>query len=361
MAVPQLPGVEEGRNQTETIQNLFDAYVKLRREVEFLLNNLDSTNVKTLDANVTRIKNLKAELVVTNTLITNFLYATEGRIARLTVDHLLSEDILSGALQMNYVEIKDQYIRLIQADRRDDLPQVQYTAEDETTLLYWKDDTEAEMTFDETAYPVMVYQYDRYIKREIGFSEVDGLMVPLDVFGVGTGTGNNGKGRIFKDVDEFKVEYLHGSTGESIGLRMDNDGMRKVGGTGDVQVRNVAISNDSPEDIPGLEDNDQQIRPDDHSSYDVQDVAEDTLLEAGGPAFVRVANGSTITLYNGLSTYNRVQNEETVCGMEIRIIRNIGDTNVTVTPGANQDYASDIVIVPGAERAFYIGYYPSGL
>jgi len=352
MAVPRLPGVEEGRNQTETIQNLFDAFVKMRREVEFLMLNLDSTNVKTLDANVTRIKNLKAELIVTNTLITNFLYATEGRIARLTVDHLLTEDILSGAEHLNYVDIKDQYIRLIQADRRDDLPQVQYTAEDETTLLYWKDVTESEMTFIETAFPVMVYQYDRYIKREIGFHEDGTYMIPLDVYGVGTGTGDYGKGRIFKDVDEFKVEYLHGGTGESIGLRMDNDGMRKVGGTGDVQIRNVAISNDSPEDIPGLEDNDQQIRPDDHSSYDIQDVSESTLLVAGGPGFVRASNEITITLYNGLSTYN---------GMEIRVIRNWGEDDVTVTPGDNQDYAADVVLAPGTERPFYIGHHPAGL
>jgi len=111
----------------------------------------------------------------------------------------------------------------------------------------------------------------------------------------------------------------------------------------------------------GIKDNDIFVDTDDYSSYDIQDVAENTLLVAGGPGFIRASNEITITLYNGLSTYNRTVGDVTTQGMEIRIIRNVGDDAVTVTPGDNQDYATDIVLAPGGERPFYICYYPLGI
>jgi len=384
-SVPGIAGVPTGANDKEKIQWLVtaysaleDSYVRLMRDLENALQSLDSNNVKELDANITKFKNLVADTIITNTLVTQTLYAEKGYIAELTVDQLDTSDKVQRYLldpsdplrtaPVYYVKVFDQYVQHIEAIIEDEPATTeQVTLRDGTTLLYWSPNELGVIDHKGTTttandYPVTIWHYTEYIKMESTFKDIEGTTIPMTQYGVGTGTGDNGKGYAYKDaLNAMHVGVYHSTTGDPIEIALDNDGLRKVGGTGDVQVRNVAISNDSPEDIPGLEDNDQQIRPDDHSSYDVQDVAEDTLLEAGGPAFVRVANGSTITLYNGLSTYNRVQNEETVCGMEIRIIRNIGDTNVTVTPGANQDYASDIVIVPGAERAFYIGYYPSGL
>lgn len=44
-----LPKVEEGQNIQETVRNLFEAMYKFRKELEFLLVNIDSTNIGSVD------------------------------------------------------------------------------------------------------------------------------------------------------------------------------------------------------------------------------------------------------------------------------------------------------------------------
>lgn len=44
-----LPKVEEGRNIEETVKNLFDAMYKFKKELEFLLANIDSSNIGSID------------------------------------------------------------------------------------------------------------------------------------------------------------------------------------------------------------------------------------------------------------------------------------------------------------------------
>ena len=195
------------------VRTLADMLMRYRRELEYLLNGqLDEDNGL-------------VPSIVTNSVITNVLLAKEGRIARLTVDHLLTEDILLGAAHMYYMDFQDQYARWIQADRRDDLPQVQYTDED-GVLLYWKDAEHTEMLWTSTEWPVMVYQYDRYIKREIGFFDDDGTMVPMDVFGVGTGSEvdpNRGRGFIIKDTSGLLLKYIK-ADGTEVWMRLGENG-----------------------------------------------------------------------------------------------------------------------------------------
>lgn len=45
MAEVIIPGVNKGKDDKETIQNLFDAYIRLRRELDFMLQNLDGMNI----------------------------------------------------------------------------------------------------------------------------------------------------------------------------------------------------------------------------------------------------------------------------------------------------------------------------
>lgn len=49
MANIKLPSIEEGRNIEETIKNLFDAMYKFKKELEFLLVNIDSANLNNVD------------------------------------------------------------------------------------------------------------------------------------------------------------------------------------------------------------------------------------------------------------------------------------------------------------------------
>ncbi len=44
-----LPAVEEGRNLEETVRNLFDTLFKFRKELQFILANIDSSNIGSID------------------------------------------------------------------------------------------------------------------------------------------------------------------------------------------------------------------------------------------------------------------------------------------------------------------------
>ena len=49
MGLFDLPIVEEGQNVEETVRNLFDAMHKFKKELEFLLANIDSSNIGSVD------------------------------------------------------------------------------------------------------------------------------------------------------------------------------------------------------------------------------------------------------------------------------------------------------------------------
>lgn len=49
MGLFDLPVIEEGRNTDETVRNLFDSMYKFKKELEFLLVNIDSTNIGSVD------------------------------------------------------------------------------------------------------------------------------------------------------------------------------------------------------------------------------------------------------------------------------------------------------------------------
>ena len=193
MPVPRLPVPQKKKDEKKQIKHLMDVMMIFRKELEYLLNNIDDDNILSIDA--AKIKNLKAEVIVTellfadyiqsNTAVTEVLYANEGRIARLTVDHLLTGDFLSGDEYIYFIEAKDQYLKFIIGTRRDDLPMVQYTDID-GGLLYWDSADHNYMTSNETEWPVMVYVYDLMTKLQMDFEPDDsGTMVPKIILGAG--------------------------------------------------------------------------------------------------------------------------------------------------------------------------------
>lgn len=230
MPAVRLPFPEEGKNTDETVANLYDTVLLLRKELEFLMYHLDSENVTSIDADVTEIKNLVAEQIFTNvitsiTSITNVLYATEGRIARLTVDHLLTEDILLGNAEMNYIDIEDQYIKFITATRNDSLPQVQYTDAD-GNLLYWDSADHNYMTTDVTDFDVMVYQYDRDEKMKLYFNSESFNNTPIIQMGIGDEiTALSGKAVIIKEAGGLKINYYKEVTAGTRQIRLTDDGV----------------------------------------------------------------------------------------------------------------------------------------
>ena len=200
----------------------------------------------------TAIEAISAEIdvVVSETVIVNNLYASRGRIAELTVDHLLTGDFLKGDESLFYIEAEKQFLKFMQAQRNDSLPMVQYTTRD-GTLLFWTDEYQKEMHTAETDYPVMVYQYDAIPVMQMQFEEitdsVGSLRVPTITLGRGDGvTPMSSKGRIYKDRKGMVVEYFKSNSGDRLAVTITDDGIEVPGNTGPKGLRNIAVGATPP-------------------------------------------------------------------------------------------------------------------
>lgn len=200
----------------------------------------------------TAIEAISAEIdvVVSETVIVNNLYASRGRIAELTVDHLLTGDFLKGDESLFYIEAEKQFLKFMQAQRNDSLPMVQYTTRD-GALLFWTDEYQKEMHTAETDYPVMVYQYDAIPVMQMQFEEitdsVGSLRVPTITLGRGDGvTPMSSKGRIYKDRKGMVVEYFKSNSGDRLAVTITDEGIEVPGNTGAKGLRNIAVGATPP-------------------------------------------------------------------------------------------------------------------
>ena len=200
----------------------------------------------------TAIEAISAEIdvVVSETVIVNNLYASRGRIAELTVDHLLTGDFLKGDETLFYIEAEKQFLKFMQAQRNDSLPMVQYTTRD-GALLFWTDEYQKEMHTAETDYPVMVYQYDAIPVMQMQFEEitdsVGSLRVPTITLGRGDGaTPMSSKGRIYKDRKGMVVEYFKSNSGDRLAVTITDEGIEVPGNTGAKGLRNIAVGATAP-------------------------------------------------------------------------------------------------------------------
>lgn len=226
MALVFLPRVSLDKDDKKSIQNLYDAYNKMRKEMEFLLENLDEDNVDSRFIKKLIADYIKADLVVTNTIITQNLYADLGDIARLTVNRLLSSNILTDPQVMNYIDIKDQYIVFKKGVRDETKPKTQYTNEN-GDLLYWtinKTSGEQEITTEVTENPVMAYQYKTSERLKIFFDENTATSYPKIVWGEGNGTGDEQKAFMYKDDTGMSIDYIT-SSNETLSIKLGENGI----------------------------------------------------------------------------------------------------------------------------------------
>lgn len=194
----------------------------------------DKADVAKIDGLVDALENLDVEQIfqtnvtMSNATVTHVLYATEGRVARLAVDHFLtgSSEYLAGAEYIYFQDQQHQYHRFIEGHRRDDLPQVQYTDFDGVPL-YWGDAAHSYMTPEVTQWPVMVYVYDLLVKLQMDFEPKDGTMIPKIIHGAGVGNPEHpdwGRGYTYKDTIGLVYEY-HKVGGEILSIRLGENGM----------------------------------------------------------------------------------------------------------------------------------------
>lgn len=239
MAEVKLPGIRDLRPNAsveEKIQALTDAYHMLTKYLEFLLFNLDSLNISEIDADITRIKNLEAVNVITQTLITQTLYAEKGYIAELTVDQLDTSqkvrNYLAGNLgDVNYIKIYDQYIefRTGRVKRNESSEPLTEQATDRFgKALYWVDSENKAVQYEVNDNPVLIYQYDEAVKAKIYFkiNEATGYYDVEWELGAGHGIpGFPERGKLFiqKDSEGGTIKYVR-ADGKEEYIRLCEEG-----------------------------------------------------------------------------------------------------------------------------------------
>ena len=177
---------------------------------------------------------IKANLVVSNTVITNELYTDFGAIADLAVDELRTDwqrarRYLEGdTSDLDYIHIHDEEISFVtavlQTDAGSGAPlteQLHHGAR----YFWWRDGSRTEMTsLEDTGLPVTVYQYTEYNKGKISFVRELGQTVIVLKLGAGVDAGELlGTLRISKGTDGASITY-HASGGGVASLHLGENG-----------------------------------------------------------------------------------------------------------------------------------------
>ncbi|MGH0053393.1 MAG: hypothetical protein ACQ5SW_08410 [Sphaerochaetaceae bacterium] len=214
---------------TETdIQSLYQAFIAQKKLLEYLLYNLDDSNILSVDA--AKIKNLEATNIVSTTIVTETLYAGLANIAELTVDQwntstkvtkYLNSDITPVLYRRAYEEHVDSIVATT------DGTATEQVVDRNGDGLYWVDDTHSGTQYEDNGNPVLQYVYTELLKRQEYFSqETDGPYYPVVVDGAGTGDGDKGKTFKYKDSEGYHIEYHHSTTDELIDIILNDDGVQ---------------------------------------------------------------------------------------------------------------------------------------
>ena len=240
-------------NGTETTFKALDAQGVMRDRIYF--DTLTGKYVFDGALSATTLEAVAAEIdvVVSETVIVNNLYAQNGRIANLTVNHLLTGDFLSGDEYLFYIDIIDDLVEFIQAYRTDS-PQVPYL-DNNGQPLYWESAAHEFMTTEETEWPVMTYVYEDSVVFSIKIEEIYDttgmLRIPVMTFGRGDGaTPSSAKGKIYKDRSNFVIEYNKSNTGDKRLIKLSDAGVIVENVNSDTnirQLRNSMVVNDLSE------------------------------------------------------------------------------------------------------------------
>lgn len=181
---------------------------------------------------------IAANVIVSNTVITNELYAEYGAIADLAVDELRTDyqrarRYLDGdSSNLDYIHIHDEEISFRTAVVQSAPGGAPLTEQlhHGARYFWWRDATRTEMTsLEDTGLPVTVYRYTEYTKGRIFFiEEPDGggtvQKIPVLKLGAGTDAGGvHGTAKLVKHADGLELSYT-ASGGAEAALHMREDG-----------------------------------------------------------------------------------------------------------------------------------------
>ncbi len=242
------PDLSAEKTTDEKLNTVRDYLYMLLEALRWTLRNLspENFNDREMEAYFDR---LKANVVVSNTVITNELYADYGAIADLTVDevrtdYLRAQRFLAGdASPLDWLYVHDEEIDFVSST-------VRLAAGEPLTeqlhhrgrYFWWTDETKTQMTsLEPTGDPVTVYQYDDLLKGSFRFADYrqggTTTKIPTLIFGAGVGDESDpdlGRGFLRKDTDSLDLWYRTDpgggavNNGVFIGNYTDIVGLRKT-------------------------------------------------------------------------------------------------------------------------------------
>lgn len=198
---------DSGNQDLKTLQTWLNALVD---GINDCLCNIDAGNLNEQFLGTLKATSVVAQTVISNTTITQNLYASYGDIAELTCDRLMTADKVErykngNTGEINYIWIQDQSIKFMTGTTEGGT--TQHTDRDGNPL-YWSDATMRSMGTEVTSYPVTVYAYTELCKASISFkTDESGYYIPMLTLGAGTGVGDNAKAFIYKGVTGLYLDY----------------------------------------------------------------------------------------------------------------------------------------------------------
>ena len=174
-----------------------------------------------LSANVISAIEAQIDVVMSQTVIVQQLYAQMGDVADLKVNRLETSNkveryLNSDTSRMDFIRIEGESWNFIEGTVKLDgvTPLTEQLKNPLNQNMYWTDETHVAMTLEVTAYPVMVYQYNEVDKLKMWYElETEtGYYIPRMVWGAGAGVPGypeRGKGYMEKDADGFKLSYIN--------------------------------------------------------------------------------------------------------------------------------------------------------
>lgn len=254
------PRIEEGEDPKASIRKIENYLFMLLEQLRYTLQNLGEGNFNDAEMEA-YFKKLTADLVVaqtiiSNTIITNELYADYGAIADLTVDKLRTDykralKYLAGdTSQIDYISIHDEEISFLTATTDG---QREEQLEVFGRKFWWRDESKTQMTSEkDTGIPVMVYVYQELTKAQFRFAPMatsDGkeTVMPILTFGAGVGKDDNGIASIVKYGEGLNLTYKTSDGHDTAGLYLRDDGFadathRRADVTIDTAAKKITIS-----------------------------------------------------------------------------------------------------------------------
>ena len=202
----------------------------------------------------TAIEAVSAEIdvVVSETIIVQNLYAEKGHIAELTVDQLETSNKVWRRLNndisdLRYIKVYGQNIEFITATTTGTASAQLLNRKNQP--LFWKDEQSIGYitTLETTPYPVMIYVYEEIKPMALSFEqiadELGTLNIPVLKLGRGDGVlPNSSTGRIFKGRTGIVLEYFASDTANRRMVTLNDTGVTVEVASPDPtkpQVRNI--------------------------------------------------------------------------------------------------------------------------